>query len=141
MKANMCANFEVEDWEGNVTSYENVWYTGVPLATPDMNTIVSTQENTFDRESEAMTFGFCMPLRDASGIRDVAGEGSMTVRAQRGGLLELQGAGDVKVYDAQGRLVYSAAGVNGSVETGLKGVCIVRATGMDGDARTLKVNF
>lgn len=112
MKANMCANFEVEDWEGNVTSYENVWYTGVPLATPDMNTIVSTQENTFDRESEAMTFGFCMPLRDASGIRDVAGEGSMTVRAQRGGLLELQGVREVKVYDAQGRLVYSAAGVN-----------------------------
>ncbi len=144
MKANMCANFEVEDWEGNVTSYENVWYTGVPLATPDMNTIVSTQENTFDWESEAMTFGFCMPLRDASGIRDVAGEGSMTVRAQRGGLLELQGAGDVKVYDAQGRLVYSATGatgVNGSVNTGLKGVCIVRATGMDGDVRTLKVNF
>ena len=47
----------------------------------------------------------------------------------------------MKVYDAQGRLVYSAAGVNGSVETGLKGVCIVRATGLDGDARTLKVNF
>lgn len=141
MKANMCADFDVEDWEGNVTSYKDVWYTGFPLATPDMNTIVSTQENTFDWNSEATAFGFCMPLHETSGIRDVAGEGSMTVRAQRGGLLELQGVREVKVYDAQGRLVYSAAGVNGSVETGLKGVCIVRATGTDGDARTLKVNF
>lgn len=141
MKANMCADFDVEDWAGNVTSYKDVWYTGFPLATPDMNTIVSTQENTFDWNSEATAFGFCMPLHETSGIRDVAGEGSMTVRAQRGGLLELQGVREVKVYDAQGRLVYSAAGVNGSVETGLKGVCIVRATGTDGDARTLKVNF
>lgn len=141
MKANMCADFDVEDWEGNVTSYKDVWYTGFPLATPDMNTIVSTQENTFDWNSEATTFGFCMPLHETSGIRDVAGEGNMTVRAQRGGMLELQGVSDVKVYDAQGRLVYNAAGVNGSVETGLKGVCIVRATGTDGDARTLKVNF
>lgn len=141
MKANMCADFDVEDWEGNVTSYKDVWYTGFPLATPDMNTIVSTQENTFDWNTEAMAFGFCLPLHETSGIRDVAGEGSMTVRAQRGGLLELQGVRDVKVYDAQGRLVYRAAGVNGSVETGLKGVCIVRATGTDGDARTLKVNF
>lgn len=141
MKANMCADFDVEDWEGNVTSYKDVWYTGFPLATPDMNTIVSTQENTFDWNSEAMAFGFCMPLHETSGIRDVAGESSMTVRAQRRGMLELQGVSDVKVYDAQGRLVYNAAGVNGSVETGLKGVCIVRATGTDGDARTLKVNF
>lgn len=142
MKANMCGDvigMDPETWEE--ITIEDVWYTGFPLATPDMNTIVSTQENTFDWNTEAMAFGFCLPLHETSGIRDVAGEGSMTVRAQRGGLLELQGVRDVKVYDAQGRLVYSAAGVNGSVETGLKGVCIVRATGLDGDARTLKVNF
>lgn len=142
MKANMCGDvigMDPETWEE--ITIEDVWYTGFPLATPDMNTIVSTQENTFDWNTEAMAFGFCLPLHETSGIRDVAGGGSMTVRAQRGGLLELQGVRDVKVYDAQGRLVYSAAGVNGSVETGLKGVCIVRATGTDGDARTLKVNF
>ena len=142
MKANMCGDvigMDPETWEE--ITIEDVWYTGFPLATPDMNTIVSTQENTFDWNTEAMAFGFCLPLHETSGIRDVAGEGSMTVRAQRGGLLELQGVSDVKVYDAQGRLVYRAAGVNGSVETGLKGVCIVRATGLDGDARTLKVNF
>ena len=142
MKANMCGDvigMDPETWEE--ITIEDVWYTGFPLATPDMNTIVSTQENTFDWNTEAMAFGFCLPLHETSGIRDVAGEGNMTVRAQRGGLLELQGVRDVKVYDAQGRLVYSAAGVNGSVETGLKGVCIVRATGLDGDARTLKVNF
>ncbi len=142
MKANMCGDvigMDPETWEE--ITIEDVWYTGFPLATPDMNTIVSTQENTFDWNTEAMAFGFCLPLHETSGIRDVAGEGSMTVRAQRGGLLELQGVSYVKVYDAQGRLVYSAAGVNGSVETGLKGVCIVRATGLDGDARTLKVNF
>lgn len=142
MKANMCGDvigMDPETWEE--ITIEDVWYTGFPLATPDMNTIVSTQENTFDWNTEAMAFGFCLPLHETSGIRDVAGEGSMTVRAQRGGLLELQGVRDVKVYDAQGRLVYRAAGVNGSVETGLKGVCIVRATGTDGDARTLKVNF
>lgn len=142
MKANMCGDvigMDPETWEE--ITIEDVWYTGFPLATPDMNTIVSTQENTFDWNTEAMAFGFCLPLHETSGIRDVAGEGSMTVRAQHGGLLELQGVRDVKVYDAQGRLVYSAAGVNGSVNTGLKGVCIVRATGLDGDARTLKVNF
>lgn len=142
MKANMCGDvigMDPETWEE--ITIEDVWYTGFPLATPDMNTIVSTQENTFDWNTEALAFGFCLPLHETSGIRDVAGEGSMTVRAQRGGLLELQGVREVKVYDAQGRLVYSAAGVNGSVETGLKGVCIVRATGLDGDARTLKVNF
>lgn len=142
MKANMCGDvigMDPETWEE--ITIKDVWYTGFPLATPDMNTIVSTQENTFDWNTEAMAFGFCLPLHETSGIRDVAGEGSMTVRAQRGGLLELQGVRDVKVYDAQGRLVYRAAGVNGSVETGLKGVCIVRATGLDGDARTLKVNF
>lgn len=142
MKANMCGDvigMDPETWEE--ITIEDVWYTGFPLATPDMNTIVSTQENTFDWNTEAMAFGFCLPLHETSGIHDVAGEGNMTVRAQRGGLLELQGVRDVKVYDAQGRLVYSAAGVNGSVETGLKGVCIVRATGTDGDARTLKVNF
>ena len=142
MKANMCGDvigMDPETWEE--ITIEDVWYTGFPLATPDMNTIVSTQENTFDWNTEAMAFGFCLPLHETSGIHDVAGGGNMTVRAQRGGLLELQGVRDVKVYDAQGRLVYSAAGVNGSVETGLKGVCIVRATGLDGDARTLKVNF
>mgnify|MGYP002602886065 CR=1 FL=1 len=142
MKTNMCGDvigMDPETWEE--ITIEDVWYTGFPLATPDMNTIVSTQENTFDWNTEAMAFGFCLPLHETSGIRDVAGEGSMTVMAQRGGLLELQGVRDVKVYDAQGRLVYSAAGVNGSVETGLKGVCIVRATGLDSDARTLKVNF
>lgn len=142
MKANMCGDvigMDPETWEE--ITIEDVWYTGFPLATPDMNTIVSTQENTFDWNTEAMAFGFCLPLHETSGIRDVAGEGNMTVRAQRGGLLELQGVREVKVYDAQGRLVYSAAGVNGSVETGLKGVCIVRATGTDGDSRTLKVNF
>lgn len=142
MKANMCGDvigMDPETWEE--ITIEDVWYTGFPLATPDMNTIVSTQENTFDWNTEAMAFGFCLPLHETSGIRDVAGECNMTVRAQRGGLLELQGVREVKVYDAQGRLVYSAAGVNGSVETGLKGVCIVRATGLDGDARTLKVNF
>lgn len=142
MKANMCGDvigMDPETWEE--ITIEDVWYSGFPLATPDMNTIVSTQANTFDFNSAVMTFGFCLPLREASGIRDVAGDGSMTVKAQRGGLLELQGVSDVKVYDAQGRLVYSAAGVNGSVNTGLKGVCIVRATGMDGDTRTLKVNF
>lgn len=142
MQANMCGDvigMDPETWEE--ITIKDVWYTGFPLATPDMNTIVSTQENTFDWNTEAMAFGFCLPLHETSGIRDVAGEGSMTVRAQRGGLLELQGVRDVKVYDAQGRLVYRAAGVNGSVETGLKGVCIVRATGLDGDARTLKVNF
>lgn len=142
MKANMCGDvigMDPETWEE--ITIEDVWYTGFPLATPDMNTIVSTQENTFDWNTEAKAFGFCLPLHETSGIRDVAGEGNMTVRAQRGGLLELQGVRDVKVYDAQGRLVYRAAGVNGSVETGLKGVCIVRATGTDGDARTLKVNF
>ncbi len=142
MKANMCGDVIGMDPEtGEEITIEDVWYTGFPLATPDMNTIVSTQENTFDWNTEAMAFGFCLPLHETSGIRDVAGEGNMTVRAQRGGLLELQGVRDVKVYDAQGRLVYRAAGVNGSVETGLKGVCIVRATGTDGDARTLKVNF
>lgn len=142
MKANMCGDvigMDPETWEE--ITIEDVWYTGFPLATPDMNTIVSTQENTFDWNTEAMAFGYCLPLHESSGIRDVAGEGNMTVRAQRGGLLELQGVREVKVYDAQGRLVYSAAGVNGSVNTGLKGVCIVRATGTDGDARTLKVNF
>lgn len=56
MKANMCADFDVEDWEGNITSYKNVWFTGFPLATPDMNTIISTQENTFDWSTEAMAF-------------------------------------------------------------------------------------
>lgn len=142
MKANMCGDvigMDPETWEE--ITIEDVWYTGFPLATPDMNTIVSTQENTFDWNTEAMAFGFCLPLHESSGIRDVAGEGNMTVKVQRGGLLELQGVSDVKVYDAQGRLVYSAAGVNGSVETGLKGVCIVRATGTDGDVRTVKVNF
>lgn len=142
MKANMCGDvigMDPETWEE--ITIEDVWYTGFPLATPDMNTIVSTQENTFDWNTEAMAFGFCLPLHESSGIRDVAGEGNMTVRAQRGGLLELQGVRDVKVYDAQGRLVYSAAGVNGSVETGMKGVCIVRATGTDGDVKTVKVNF
>lgn len=141
MKANMCADFEVEDWDGNVTTYKNVWFTGFPLATPDMNTIISTQENTFDWSTEAMAFGFCMPFQETSGIRDVAGEGNMTVKAQRGGMIELQGVRNVKVYDAQGRLVYDAENVNGSVSTGLKGVCIVRATGMDGDVKTIKVNF
>ena len=141
MKANMCADFDVEDWVGNITSYKNVWFTGFPLATPDMNTIISTQENTFDWSTEAMAFGFCMPFQETSGIHDVAGESNMTVKAQRGGMIELQGVRDVNVYDAQGRLVYAAENINGSVNTGLKGVCIVRATGMDGDVKTVKVNF
>ena len=142
MKANMCGDvigMDPETWEE--ITIEDVWYTGFPLATPDMNTIVSTQENTFDWNTEAMAFGFCLPLHESSGIRDVAGEGNMTVKAQRGGLLELQGVRDVKVYDAQGRLVYAAENINGSVNTGLKGVCIVRATGTDGDVKTVKVNF
>lgn len=141
MKLNMFADFEVEDWEGNVTNYKNVWFTGFPMATPDMNTIVSTQQNTFDMESEAMTFGFCMPFQETSGIRNVAGESCMTVKAQRGGLVELQSVKEVKIYDAEGRLVYDAKDINGSVNTGLQGICIVRATGTDGEVKTLKVNF
>ena len=71
----------------------------------------------------------------------VAGNGSITVRALRGGELRIAGeATSVEVYDLTGRKVF-AAPAESSISTGLAGGAYIVKVAGPGASRTIKVNF
>lgn len=143
MKENLVHPFTtmVEDAEGGwdeVTDDEYM-FTGAVVANPAMTVYVGSCESyMWTTEEEAYPDYTSYVLETAGtlsveGIMANAAKVNVEVKALAGGALMVEGTADLVVYDLSGRVLFTANGVNGTVNAGLAaGTYVVKATTADG---------
>ncbi|MGM9859146.1 MAG: T9SS type A sorting domain-containing protein, partial [Muribaculaceae bacterium] len=122
------------DEEGNIVDYPvlstETYVSGLCCATPDLKWMAMWIYNSFDWESDYMTFSWIINADEMSGVKDVinVGNGNVTFDAA-GNLVATGDINAVSVYDLQGRRVLDTT-ATGTVANQLPaGVYVVRATG------------
>lgn len=127
------------DEEGNLV-YEKVLMTGHAVASDDMS-VISGGVFAFAFDESLMYMSYVI-TGSTNSVENVATEGS-ALRALKGGVLEAKGVvADVEVYTVAGAHVYSAASLQGTVNTGLaSGVYAISWTDAAGERHTSKVLF
>lgn len=118
--------------------------TGIPTCSLDLSTFATYAPNYWDMSQTAPNwFGYVFNVNnEVSGVEQIGADtAAADVKAFRGGRLEVNGTADIEVYSTDGTRLYSAKAVSGQVETGLEGLCIVKATPAAGKPAYRKVTF
>lgn len=118
----------------------DVWQTGTAFATPDLKTVVSFTQNVWDDFSDYFSFGYILPLNGGTSAAFDKTVGTFSIKTARNGNVLISGAAaSLKVYDMNGRMVYSIDNPSAVVSTGLNsGLYIIKATSKDGKVITAK---
>lgn len=114
--------------------------TGYPHASADLKIFSCATDNYWNLEQGSPNyysylFGIDM---EVSGVEAVAESAAATVKALRGGRLEVAGTADIDVFSTDGTLLYSAKAATGTVQTNLSGLVLIKATDAEGNQITLK---
>lgn len=128
-----------EDLEDYVEVYEEVTFTGIPVATPDMKVLAFWNDCPWDMMGFAQSV--VIDLTEEAGISAVEADKAAKVAIDADGNLTV-GANvvSVTVYDLAGATVASVENPAGIVALGLNsGVYVVKATLSDGTAEVAKV--
>lgn len=114
--------------------------TGFPHASADLKIFSCATENYWDlSDSSPFYFGYLFGIdMKVDGVEAVAETGAATVKALRGGRLEVSGTADIDIYSAAGVLLYRANGVSGSVDTGVSGLVLIKTVDEKGNTATVK---
>ncbi|MDE7375879.1 MAG: hypothetical protein K2N16_03420, partial [Muribaculaceae bacterium] len=136
---------DYETWEVITVAQVDEWLTGTPYATPDLNIIVTWQDNCWDFEMMDQgywAFSYILPMDNVDGQASIAAS-ELGVKAARGGKIAFKGAvKNVVVYDINGREVYSCDAPGAEVNTGLgQGIYLIKATDAAGRTATAKAAF
>lgn len=128
-----------EDLEDYVEVYEEVTFTGIPVATPDMKVLAFWNDCPWDIMGFAQ--GVVIDLTEEAGISAVEADSDTNIALDADGNLAV-GADvvSVAVYDLAGAMVASAENPAGTVAIGLNsGVYVVKAVRADGSTTVAKV--
>lgn len=131
-----------ETWTHELTDLtgdsQNVVLSGIATCTPDMKLFSTVMLNYWDMsETAPYEYSYVFGPDMAASVKGVAAEDAAAVRVLDGGVLEVNGTTDLRVYSADGALVFSAQDASGRVSTGLPaGIYIVRTADT-----SLKVRF
>lgn len=128
-----------EDLEDYVEVYEEVTFTGIPVATPDMKVLAFWNDCPWDMMGFAQSV--VIDLTEEAGISAAEADGDSNIALDADGNLTV-GANvvSVTVYDLAGATVASVENPAGTVALGLNsGVYVVIATLSDGTAEVAKV--
>lgn len=130
--------YDPETWEPFT---KNVELTGMPIVTPDLSTVVTFVENSWDWDSDVYYFSYILPGK-ASGVKAVENGDTLKVKALKGGRIYVSDtASEVTVYDMNGAIVFRAEPKSTLIQTGLNsGAYIVKVASKD-DSKVLKVIF
>lgn len=131
-KENICHTFESMDYlTGESWSYVDEPLLGVTACTPDLSVITANIENTWDLENDPVNYySYVFPTPGAVvGVTTPDAEAtSISMRMLKGGVIEVNRADEIFVYDLQGRLVFTAKDACGLISTGLgSGVYTLKA--------------
>lgn len=145
LKDNLLHTYDFMDpLSGESFSYVDTPLMEVSSCTPDLKLITTRATNLWDFENDPTEYySYVIPTPKATvGIECVPeAEDSFRLSVRKGGVLALDAAADVNIYDMQGRLVYSAKSVNGTLNTGLAaGIYTIKATS-EGQVKTVKAMF
>lgn len=132
LKDNLLHTYDYMDpLSGESFSYVDEPFMERSCCTPNLKVITTCATNLWDFENDPTEYySYVIPTPKASvGIGCITeAEGMFSLNVMKGGVIRLDSPADVYVYDMQGRLVYSAKGVDGVLNTGLqKGVYTVKA--------------
>lgn len=127
---------KLDDW---VEIYEDMLFSGCPVATPDMKKLATWSDTPWDYSLNAV--GAIFDLSDVlTGVAEAAAA-DVDVTLDAAGNLQVTGeAASVAVYDLAGVCVKNVANVQGSVALDLQpGVYVVKATFAGGTVKVLKI--
>lgn len=128
-----------EDLEDYVEVYEEVTFTGIPVATPDMKVLAFWNDCPWDMMGFAQSV--VIDLTEEAGISAAEADSDTNIALDADGNLAV-GADvvSVAVYDLAGAMVASAENPAGTVALGLNsGVYVVKAVRADGSTAVAKV--
>ena len=122
---NMLHEIESYDWESGEFTYEDMFVTGMPIASADLNTVALWNDCPWGMD---YAYGYVFNLSAYSGVKDVVSAGKNTVAFDANGNLTVDGElTALYLYDLSGRCVLSAQAPSGSVQCNLpSGVYIVK---------------
>lgn len=150
MEENMKHTYESDEldretWEIVTVEHVDEWLTGTPYATPDLNIIVTWQDNCWDFEAMDegyWSFSYLLPMDNVDSQASIDAS-ELGIKAARGGKIAFKGAvKNVVVYDINGREVYSCDAPGAEVSTGLgQGIYLIKATDAAGRTATAKAAF
>lgn len=122
---NMLHEIESYDWESGEFTSEDMFVTGMPIASADLNTVALWNDCPWGMD---YAYGYVFNLSAYSGVKDVVSAGKNTVAFDANGNLTVDGElTALYLYDLSGRCVLSAQAPSGSVQCNLpSGVYIVK---------------
>lgn len=139
MNKNMVYDVNVYDPENdNYQLMEDYMITGIPYATPDLKTIVTTAYAIWTDQGSAYFTHVITPYEPTS-VGTIENNAGLDVKMSADGIITLSVPADVEVYGITGAKQYAADDVT-SVSTGLsKGIYVIKATTAQGETVTKKV--
>lgn len=128
---------EITSLDGETTSF---LITGYPHASADLKIFSCATDNYWNFEQGSPNyysylFGIDM---EVSGVEAMVGTAAATVKAMRGGRIEVTGTADIEVYSPEGTRLFGAKAATGTLQTNLSGLVLIKATDAEGNQSTLK---
>lgn len=131
LKANLLHTYSYTDYlTGDSYNYVDEPMMELCTCTPDLGVITIRATNIWDLDNDPNDYyGYVIPTNaKISGISAPASEGTLTLTARTGGVIETNRTADIDVYDMQGRHVFNATNANGRIHTGLTpGIYTIKA--------------
>lgn len=143
IKENMYHDTEMYDWEtGSWVPAYDCEFTGTPHVTPDLQVIATAVANVWNVDAPVDIYSYVLP-GTYTGVEGVAEDAAdnLKVSVFKGGRIAIEGDADtVTVFDADGRVMFSASAAD-VIETGLaSGAYIIKVTSANG-VKTVKAMF
>lgn len=140
MKEKMTTQVGTYDPENDNFSYEEMLVTGVPHATKDLKTFITTEYVIWDDAGDPYVTFIMNSEYDLDAVESINAENAIAASIDADGILRLATEADVTIYDLAGKTVFAAQGVK-EAATGLSnGIYIVKAVA-NGNMSTMKVAF
>ena len=139
---NVCHTFDMVTENGYSYSYVDQPMLGVACCTPDKSVFAFSALNSWDYNDPVEYYSYVVPTPGAAvGVKAIAtADNNLSMKAVKG-IIEVNEAADIEVFDLQGRLVFKANGVTDTVSTGLSnGIYTIRATNAN-STKVLKAMF
>ncbi|MDE5568675.1 MAG: hypothetical protein K2J12_09580 [Muribaculaceae bacterium] len=131
-------NEDTEDWE---EVFEELTFTGVPVATPDLSIVIFWNDRAWDDGYEYFAESVLFDMSATGGVNSItASEGNLSVD-EKGNLIVPAGFESVQVYNVSGACVKSVDAPAGIVELNLaNGVYVVKGNRNDGSVSVIKIS-
>ncbi len=139
MTHEVITGYEVdEETEEYYEIIEEVTYTGLPIATPDLSVISIWNNRSWDYDSEYQAESVVFDMTKTTGISVVAA-GNKDLSVVNGALVVPAGFATVEIFNVNGACVKTVSGVEGTVKLNLgNGAYIAKGTRADGSVSVIK---